>query len=73
MTVIIKALMMNYTHDAPVAILWWALEGSQNANIPFLYILAWYLPSRSQTCTRTHNVRVYGATILGAIFSFLTI
>ena len=49
MTVIIKALMMNYTHDTPVAILWWAPEGSQNANIPFLYILAWYLPSRSQT------------------------
>ena len=51
--------------DAPVAILWGALEGSQNANIPFLYILAWYLPSRSQTCTRTHIIHVYGATILG--------
>ena len=56
--------MMNYTHDAPVAILWWAPEGSQNANIPFLCILA---RSRSQTCTRTHIVHVYGATILGLL------
>ena len=62
-----KTLMMNYKHDALVAICGGHQTDHKIATfLSFVYML-------SQTCARTHIVHVYGATFLEAVFSFLKI
>lgn len=63
----IMALMMNYKHDALVAIC-----GGHQTDHKIATFLS-FVSMLSQTCARTHIVHVYGATFLEAVFTFLKI